>query len=62
MSCICSAGVVSISLSSTMSSVAIHYRCGIANPPGYASLVTYIYELAVLDSNGFCMYFRLNIF
>ena len=36
-------------------SVAIDDFCGIAYPYGYACLVTYIYELAVLDSNGFCM-------
>ena len=36
-------------------SVAIDDFCGIAYPYGYACLVTYKYELAVLDSNGFCM-------
>ena len=42
-------------------SVAINYRCGIAYPRCYASLVTYIYELAVRDSNASaCVSFPSN--
>jgi hypothetical protein len=42
-------------------SVAIDDFCGIAYPYGYACLVTYIYELAVLDSNASaCVSFPSN--